>query len=301
MYGFAGRAALFLTVALSVVLLDANAHAIAAAGKQREQRDEGVATVQDQLALLSATADAAARDLAAASGRVARLSAALADTRARHPRAAPGPLVLDLRGYSAVAALMRAQSTAGGATEARLRRALAAAVTARGNARERWRAATAGFGQAGARYAQVLYLRNRLDGNPSSPSPARIQQGLAAAAPSARARTAVAFALAQVGKPYVFGAVGPGAFDCSGLTMASWAAAGVRLPHYSFSQSRRGQRVDYKNLEPGDLIFLYSDWHHVEIYLGDGLAISAPQEGENVKIIELKDYRTDFVGGARLG
>src|SRR5213079_460235 len=102
---------------------------------------------------------------------------------------------------------------------------------------------------------------------------------------SARGVRAVRYALAQLGKPYVFGAAGPDAFDCSGLTMAAWAAAGVALPHYAPSQMQYGSTVpiDVSAMLPGDLIFLYPDIGHVEIYAGNGMAISAPQPGDVVK------------------
>ena len=97
---------------------------------------------------------------------------------------------------------------------------------------------------------------------------------------SAKAQTAVAYARAQLGKPYVFGAAGPDAFDCSGLTMMAWAAAGVSLPHYAPSQMQSGSVVpiDVSAMLPGDLIFLYPDVGHVEIYAGNGMAISAPSQ-----------------------
>ena len=78
-----------------------------------------------------------------------------------------------------------------------------------------------------------------------------------APAPSGRAGIAVAFALAQIGKPYVFAAAGPGAFDCSGLTMAAWGKAGVSLPHFAAAQFGMGHAVSKSQLEPGDLVFFY--------------------------------------------
>ena len=90
------------------------------------------------------------------------------------------------------------------------------------------------------------------------------------------------FALAQVGKPYVFGAAGPGAYDCSGLTMAAWRAAGVSLPHSAADQYNYGHHVSRDQLEPGDLIFFYQPIGHVTIYIGNGMMVSAPTEGEPV-------------------
>lgn len=134
-----------------------------------------------------------------------------------------------------------------------------------------------------------------------APTAAEITAALRTPAPSKAAQRAVNFAVAQVGKPYVWAAVGPDAFDCSGLTMAAWAHAGVSLPHFSAAQFTRGRHVGFDHLRPGDLVFLYSDLHHVEMYVGAGLAVSAPQEGEDVKFVRMADYRSDFSGATRVG
>ena len=117
---------------------------------------------------------------------------------------------------------------------------------------------------------------------------------------NAAAQRAVDFALAQVGKPYVWAAAGPDSYDCSGLTMAAWAAGGVTLPHLASEQYNYGTHVPSSALEPGDLIFLYPDLSHVEIYVGNGLAVSAPQPGENVQVVHVSDYLSDFSGATRL-
>ena len=82
--------------------------------------------------------------------------------------------------------------------------------------------------------------------------------------------------------------------------MAAWATAGVALPHLASAQYNYGTHVGYSDLRPGDLVFLYSDIHHVEISIGNGLAVSAPQPGENVKIVRVADSLTDFYGATRL-
>jgi cell wall-associated NlpC family hydrolase len=98
----------------------------------------------------------------------------------------------------------------------------------------------------------------------------------------------VQFALAQLGKPYVWGAAGPAAFDCSGLTMAAWASTGVQLLHYTGDQQSEGTSVSAAQLVPGDLVLTPGSdapapgvAGHVGIYLGDSLVISAidPQDG----------------------
>jgi peptidoglycan DL-endopeptidase CwlO len=113
------------------------------------------------------------------------------------------------------------------------------------------------------------------------------------------ARKAVQFALAQVGKPYVWGSAGPGSYDCSGLTMSAYASVGIHLPHSSTQQYNYGHHVSFSELKPGDLIFLYSPISHVEIYIGGGLAVSAPTEGENVKVISVSGSG-DYAGATRL-
>lgn len=103
-------------------------------------------------------------------------------------------------------------------------------------------------------------------------------------APSGRAAAAVAFAMAQIGKPYRYAASGPDAYDCSGLTMAAWSAAGVSMPHYSGAQARMFPRVPDDQLAPGDLLLSYSDLSHVGMYIGNGLMVHAPQTGDVVKV-----------------
>jgi cell wall-associated NlpC family hydrolase len=94
----------------------------------------------------------------------------------------------------------------------------------------------------------------------------------------------VRYAYAQLGKPYQWGATGPGAFDCSGLTMMAWAQAGVPLPHSSQAQIGIGRRVTQSELQPGDLIFRYSPISHVSLYVGNGQQISATHTGSTVKL-----------------
>jgi len=96
--------------------------------------------------------------------------------------------------------------------------------------------------------------------------------------------TAVNFAYHQLGKAYRFGAAGPSAFDCSGLTMMAWQKAGVSLPHSAAQQYRDTKRISRSDLHPGDLVFYYHPIHHVAIYVGDDKVIAAPTYGEPVKV-----------------
>ena len=103
-----------------------------------------------------------------------------------------------------------------------------------------------------------------------------------------KAAAAVQFALAQVGDAYVYGAAGPDAYDCSGLTMAAWAQGGVSLPHSSSAQTGSGTPVSISALQPGDLVFYYSPISHVGMYIGNGMVVHAANPSVGV--------RTDPVG-----
>ncbi|MFI6371851.1 NlpC/P60 family protein [Streptomyces sp. NPDC050546] len=98
-----------------------------------------------------------------------------------------------------------------------------------------------------------------------------------------KAEKALAFARAQIGKPYVWGATGPGSYDCSGLTQAAWKAAGVTLPRTTYDQVNAGTTVPLADAQPGDLVFFYDDVTHVGIYIGNGMMIHAPKPGTYVR------------------
>ncbi|MBX7547305.1 C40 family peptidase [Streptomyces sp. tea 10] len=98
-----------------------------------------------------------------------------------------------------------------------------------------------------------------------------------------KAEKALAFARAQIGKPYVWGATGPGSYDCSGLTQAAWKAAGVALPRTTYDQVNAGTTVSLADARPGDLIFFYDDISHVGLYIGNGMMIHAPKPGAYVR------------------
>ena len=102
-----------------------------------------------------------------------------------------------------------------------------------------------------------------------------------------RAAAAINFALAQRGKPYVYGATGPGSYDCSGLTQAAYRAAGVTLGRTTYDQAKDGVSVSKADLRPGDLVFFYSGLSHVGIYLGNGEIVHAPHTGAVVEVAPL--------------
>jgi len=101
---------------------------------------------------------------------------------------------------------------------------------------------------------------------------------------SGRAGIAIKYALKQIGDRYVFGSAGLVTWDCSGLTMRAYQAAGVSLPHSSAAQSRMGKKVSTKALKPGDLLFFGRPVSHVGMYIGGGKMVHAPRSGSRVKI-----------------
>ena len=106
---------------------------------------------------------------------------------------------------------------------------------------------------------------------------------------SGRAAKAVEFALKQVGDRYVWAAAGPDAWDCSGLTMMAWRAAGVSLPHSSRLQYETGRKIPRSELAPGDLVYFYSPISHVGIYIGNGQMVDAPNPNSRVRIRPITD------------
>jgi peptidoglycan DL-endopeptidase CwlO len=106
-------------------------------------------------------------------------------------------------------------------------------------------------------------------------------------------------ALSRRGDPYVWGAAGPGAFDCSGLVVWAFAQEGITLPHYTGDLWNSGVHVPRADLEPGDLVFFFPDISHVGIYLGDGLMVDAPDFGETVRVEPV--YWAYYVGAVRIG
>jgi peptidoglycan DL-endopeptidase CwlO len=116
---------------------------------------------------------------------------------------------------------------------------------------------------------------------------------------SGRGAKALAFAKAQLGKPYVRNASGPNAYDCSGLTMASWRYAGVSIPRTSTAQYSVGRWVAKSDLQLGDLVFFYSGISHVALYAGNGLVIHAPHPGASVEYIKMSYM--PYMGARRPG
>jgi cell wall-associated NlpC family hydrolase len=138
-------------------------------------------------------------------------------------------------------------------------------------------------------------LRNRLAPAIDTSGPVPVYTGDTAS----RAGQVVKFAYNALGSPYVFGASGPGTYDCSGLTLAAYSQVGVSLPHSARRQFAQGPQVPRSDLMPGDLVYFYSDLHHVGIYIGGDKVIHAPQPGESVKISDMNVF--PFAGASRPG
>jgi peptidoglycan DL-endopeptidase CwlO len=120
-----------------------------------------------------------------------------------------------------------------------------------------------------------------------------------APAVSGAAGRAVAAAYSQLGTPYIFATAKPGVgFDCSGLTSWAWAQAGVYIPRTSQEQWAGLPHIPLDQVQPGDLIFYYSDVHHVSIYVGNGTVIHAPYSGSTVSLSGINSH---VIGAARPG
>lgn len=131
---------------------------------------------------------------------------------------------------------------------------------------------------------QALLNRSGASAASRSPTNTRLPETASGAAAAA-----VSFAHAQLGKPYRWGSAGPNSYDCSGLTSAAWARAGVQLPHNARRQFGAVTKVNRDQLRPGDLVFFYSNIQHVGIYIGADQMIHAPRHGEPVRVSRI-DY-----------
>jgi cell wall-associated NlpC family hydrolase len=147
--------------------------------------------------------------------------------------------------------------------------------------------------------AESLLSEMEAEARSSQVSRSSSRPALPNVAVSGRAGAAVNYALAQVGDAYVYGASGPDAFDCSGLTMMAWAQAGVSLPHSSSGQMSSGPSVASSDLQPGDLVFYYSPVSHVGIYIGNGQIVHAANPDTGVEVAPV--FSMPYSGAVRPG
>jgi cell wall-associated NlpC family hydrolase len=252
---------------------------------QRQQALERRAELRRQRAAQRAAERAAAEAAAAERARQARERAR--DAAAAQQAADARQARLEAR----VAGALRAREAR---REARQARAEAReAREARAEAREaRIQARQAREERREARQARLQQLREAR----------RQRQARAAAYSGGGASQAVAFAMAQVGEPYVWGGDGPDQWDCSGLTAGAWGSSGEYLSHYSVAQYYETTRIGYGDLRPGDLIFWSSDGSpdgifHVAMYIGDGQMVHAANPSDPVKVDSVWYWQApDFYG-----
>ena len=267
--------------------------------------------VLDQLRAAHQDIGQATRDIESRLARQRQLVAAIAADRAEIERtqarltALAGTVNRDLA--DAVAAEQARQEAAAEAAAAARQKAEEAKQAAAARQRaEQARVAenaarlTAARTQASAATASGTGGRTR----PNSPAPPAVdgaptEPPLPIPPTSPAAAIAVAEALRQLGKPYVFGTNGPDTFDCSGLTQWAWARAGVGMPHYTVSQYNAFPHVGVDQLQPGDLVFFNVDLGHMGMYIGNGTIVQAPRTGDVVKISPLRGR--NVVGAVRPG
>ena len=187
---------------------------------------------------------------------------------------------------AAAAAAEQARLAAARAQAARSAAARQAAARARAEA-ARQAAAAAEAERAAREAANRPTPKPKPTPEPPPPPPPSSNGGVSAV---------LAYARAQIGKPYQWGGEGPGSFDCSGLTMMAWREAGVYLSHYTGAQWAETARVPISDLRPGDLVFYGSSGessHHMGLYLGGGQMVEAPYTGATIR--EASIYRSDLL------
>ncbi|MGW1989744.1 NlpC/P60 family protein [Embleya sp. NPDC001921] len=246
------------------------------------------------------TADAAARATAAVRAAKDRVEAELAAQQRRFGEVAARRIALlsELAELKQTSVALETRRRDGLAAEARRRAEEEARARAEAEqAREEADRQAEGDRQAEAAREAREQAATKADktGEPAKPAKgagpaAATRPDTSGKAPATTgASAAIAYAKAQLGKPYVWGGEGPQGYDCSGLVMRAWREAGVNMTHFAATQYFESTSVSYRNLRPGDLIFWSetksaSDIHHVAMYLGGGQMIHAPRTGDVIKI-----------------
>jgi cell wall-associated NlpC family hydrolase len=153
---------------------------------------------------------------------------------------------------------------------------------------------------AAAAAARAAMVRNARTPSRGAVDPARVGGNFNGNVPtSSRVAAVIAYARAQLGKPYVFATAGPDTFDCSGLTKMAWAQAGVAMAHFSGAQFNAFPHVPLNALQPGDLVFKGPGGRdHVALYIGGGMQIAATHTGDYVR---LQPISSNLSGAVRPG
>jgi len=141
-----------------------------------------------------------------------------------------------------------------------------------------------GAGAAGAIQTEATTVSQQAGKSLSSPAALQFAPQIALPPPVSTTTIALTWLFSELGKPYVWGATGPGTFDCSGLTQFVWAKAGITTPRVAVDQDRWAVPVPLSDLRPGDLVFFGSDIGHMGMYIGGGLMINAPHTGDVVRV-----------------
>jgi peptidoglycan DL-endopeptidase CwlO len=286
----------------------------------------GLAADRDVLDRLRADRE----DLDRLKGKLAKRKAAMAEQRAAIKRAAEAATALEdeqtklltqTKGRlgaalaaeekrrlaaeeAAVKARLAAQVKAAEKRRAAEQQAAARSKSVKGKAKLSERLRPSGSGASGsaeqrAAAAQAEADRLSSEAGPDLPSqPGSLPPGTDEEPAVAGAKQAIAVALSQVGKPYQWGATGPGSFDCSGLMMYAWRAAGRSIPRSSRTQFAGTRRIAVSQIKPGDLVFYGSPIHHVGMYIGNGNMVEASRRGVPVRVRSI--FRRDLVGVGRV-
>jgi cell wall-associated NlpC family hydrolase len=296
--------------------------ALSDASRQAERAAEAYNLATGRLAAADQAAVTARRVAAVAAADYQRERSAMTDlVRVRYEGdsfGTAGALLdsTDARGLINRMGTLDVVSSRFGATIAAVGRAKIAADVSRTQAVARQRDAQVGFAKAQGALADAEAKKRRFQAILASLSatqlaqynsgtiPPTVARGIIAAGArtlSAKQKTIVDYAQAQVGKPYVFAAAGPDAYDCSGLVKAAFALLGFDLTHYAPTQySASGDHPSATQLQPGDLVFLYPDIGHVEIYVGGGLAVSAADEELGIRYVNVFADMGSWYGATRL-
>jgi len=264
---------------------------------------DGVSRQQSQVLRAAAVAEQRlGQDKVAAGQQLAALRVlygqVAADYRQVRAAQAKATALFDSLQASQRVAILKAQADARAQAQAVARAAIARAQAAAAAAAAQARAEAAAAAAARARVS--ARTRSKTTTKPVASRPRHRSSGSGSSSGSGGSsigRRVVAYALAQVGDAYVWGATGPNAFDCSGLTMRAYQTVGVSLPHSSSAQFDSGRHIAASALQPGDLVFYYSPIHHVGIYIGGGMIVNAENPGVGVTVTSL--YSMPYSGAVR--